>query len=226
MQQLQTALLFIDLTGSFSWDARQRWIINISGYGPSELCLKVNLSRWESLPRLESCGKHLGLSNRKLQDMWRQWKARWPSRLQQVGSQNSGDHGDFALFTGKRTPSSSTSRHEINANSSPVWTNTLKAAPQTTLYTRRNSFAFFWNLQKSVTNVAHIVGAARLWQIKNKSNFLGLWCCCRHHLWRLRRDKSTFVKTQPTFSSSQRRKWPTAGREESWWHTRLAANGV
>lgn len=61
MQQLQTAL-FIDLTGSFSWNARQKWIINISGYGPSEFCLKENLSGWESLPRLVSYGKHLGLS--------------------------------------------------------------------------------------------------------------------------------------------------------------------
>lgn len=61
MQWLQT-LLFIDLTCSFSWNARQRWIINISGYGPSEFCLKENLSGWESLPWLVSRGKHLGLS--------------------------------------------------------------------------------------------------------------------------------------------------------------------
>lgn len=127
LQQLQTTLS-IDLTCSFSWNARQRWIINISGNGLSEFCLKENLSGWESLPSAGKLWKTFRALNRKLRDMRRWWKVRWPSRLQPFSLQNSGDHGDFVLFTGKHTPFSSY-RHEINANGGAVWTNTLKAAP-------------------------------------------------------------------------------------------------
>lgn len=207
MQQLQTTPS-IDLTCSFSWNARQRWIINISGNGPSEFCLKENLSGWESLPWLVSCGKHLRLST----ESCRIW-----------GDSGRRDDRADCSHSACKTLGIMVILSCLQENTHPPPPLTAIRSMQTAVPSGQTLWKLLpkprftltkYNLHSSesaFTNISHIVKVGSLWQIKKNLDLLGLWCCSNNTNEDECLTRRLLQIMQPIFSTSQGRKWPTAG---------------